>query len=105
MIKYLLLIFFMILSVNVMAVPIFSSINYQLQAPPTTNNPTAMYDFMYQIYQRWMDIQVTTQEPNGNITQNRGSVLIYNNNGTYYLAVETSDPSGSTWVGVKLGAV
>ncbi len=68
MLKYFLIIFLVFFSVKAMAIPLLSSINYQLPAPPKTGSPLALYGYLYTLYQRWMDVPITTQEPNGNVT-------------------------------------
>ena len=92
---------------GIYAAPILQDLNYIIQAPPKTEDPNSLYQWIYQIYQRWMQCQITTQEPNGNIDAGVGSLIVYHNTSTaqYYLAVETTSPQGTTWVGILLGSV
>jgi len=82
-----------------------NGLNYNLVSPPKTTDANSLYQYLYVLYQRWMVAQISVSEPNGFVDGSVGSIIIYNNNGTYYLAVETSDPNGTVWKGVALGAI
>lgn len=84
---------------------VLGQLNYNLVSPPKTETAQSLYQYLYVLYQRWMELQITTKEPNGNIGASVGSIILYNNSGTYFLAVETADPSGSTWKGIQLGSI
>lgn len=105
MIKYVLIIFLVFFSLRAVAAPLLTSITYVLPAPPKTENALALYSYLNQIYQHWNTMQVTTQEPNGNFTDNYGQFISYFDGTNYWIAMETAAPSGSTWVGVKMGSV
>lgn len=95
----------MILSFPVWSAPILQDLNYILPSPPKTEDPNSLYQWIYQIYQRWNVLQSTTQEPNVNIDADVGQNIIYFDGTNYWLAIETTSPHGTTWKGVKLGNV
>ncbi len=101
----LLLILLISFSATVFAIPVLQDLNYIMPAPPKTEDAKALYNYLNMLFQRWNILQLAVQEPNGNIDADIGQQIIYNNNGTYYLAVETATPHGTTWVGVALGAI
>lgn len=105
MIKYLFIIFFVFISVKVIAAPLLTSIDYVMPAPPKTEDVKSLYMYLNIIYGNWNKLQVTTQEPNVNFNASYGNIIIYYNGTNYYLCVETTAPSGTTWKGVVLGSV
>lgn len=106
MIRYLLIIFFIFLSVKAIAyTSIATGFDYVMPAPPKSSDTQSLYSYLYQIYSNWGTIQVTNTEPNGNINVSYGNICIYFDGTNYWLAIQTSAPSGSTWVGTKLGSV
>lgn len=105
MIKYILIILFISISVKVLAAPLLTSVDYVMPAPPISTSTLSLYQYLYNIYQHWNTMQITTQEPNGNFVENYGAFLVYYDGTHYWIAMETTAPSGSTWVGVEMGAV
>lgn len=101
----LIIIFFVSMSVGVFAAPALQDLDYILQSPPKTLDPLSLYQYLNVIYSRWNTLQVSTQEPNANISANYGNIIIYYDGSNYWLAVQTTAPSGTTWSGVKLGVV
>lgn len=78
--------------------------NWTINAPPTDGDVKAHYDFSNALYTHFNQLQVTTTNPNGNNFASFGDMLLYQATGsTYYFTVQTTSPSGSTWLGVKLG--
>ena len=102
MIKYILIIFLVFLTMNAIA---SSSLNYTIQAPPKSIEDKSLYYYLNTLYSRWNTLQVTEQQPNVNIEGNYGNIIVYKNGATFYLAVETTSPSGTTWQGIALGAI
>jgi hypothetical protein len=92
-------------SMTIYAFPVLQALNYILPAPPKTDDAKTTYYYLNTLYSRWNTLQITTQEPNGNVTGNYGQLIIYNNSGTYFLAVETKTPNGAVWKGITLGAI
>lgn len=93
------------LSVCYAASPALQALNYILIAPPKTEDSKSLYQYLNTLYSRWNTLQVTTQEPNGNVDSSYGNIIIYYDGSNYWLAVQTLKPSGTTWKGIKLGAV
>lgn len=96
---------FLSLSTTVFSFPLLTSLNYVLQAPPKDESPLALYSYLNMLYQRWNVLQLSTQEPNGNIDSDYGQQIIYNDGTDFWLAIETTSPHGTTWKGIKLGSV
>ncbi len=94
--------FLFTLSLIGQASPVMSAINYVLPAPPKTEDARSLYNYLNTLYGRFNQLQVTTQDPNGNIVENYGSTILYVNGSTYILEVQTTSPNGSTWVGINL---
>ena len=105
MIKYILIIFFVFIGIKAIAAPALQDLDYILQSPPKTEDAKALYDYLNTIYSRWNTMQVSTQEPNGNIGASYGNLIIYYDGSDYWLAIQTKAPSGTVWKGVKLGSV
>lgn len=99
------LILLSIFSIGVLAAPLMNSLNYVLQAPPKSEDVRSLYNYLNTLYSRWNQIQVTTQEPNGNVSEPYGSLILYFDGSNYFLAVETKSPNGSIWNGIKLGSI
>lgn len=93
------------MTMKVIAAPLLTSIDYVMPAPPITENALALYQYLNEIYSHWNTMQITTQEPNGNFTDNYGQFICYFDGTNYWIAMETTAPSGTTWVGVKMGTV
>lgn len=105
MIIKLLLIFFISFSTSVFALQSFQDFNYIMPSPPKTEDRKALYNYLNILFNRWNILQLTTTEPNGNLDADIGQLIIYNNAGTYSLAVETTSPHGTVWKGIALGAI
>ena len=106
MIKWILIIFIVLFSVRAIAsAPAIGSLDYILLSPPKTDDATNLYQYLNTLYNRWNQLQVTTQEPNVNLNANYGNIVVYYDGTNYWLAVETTAPNGTTWVGTKLGSV
>lgn len=106
MIKYIFIIFFIFISVKAIAFQSISNgFDYTLQAPPKTSDMKSLYPYLYTLYTQWMTGQVTKTSPNGNIDSAYGSIAIYYDGTNYWLMVETTSPSGNSWVGTKLGVI
>ena len=103
--NFLFIILFLIIAIKGWGAPVLQDLNYILNAPPKTEDEKSLYQYLNTLYGRWNTIQITIQEPNGNITANYGNIIVYKNGSTFSLAVETTSPSGKTWKGIALGAV
>lgn len=103
--KFLLTIMILSICVTVYAFPVMKSLNYTIPSPPKKDDSKFLYDYLNILYQRFNILQVTNKEPNGNINSDIGQIILYNNSGTYYLAVQTISPNGSVWKGIALGAI
>lgn len=105
MINIILTVLLLTFSTTVFAVPLLSSINYALPSPPKDENVLSLYQYLNTLYNRWNTLQVTTQEPNGNVDANYGNIIIYYDGTDYWLSIQTAKPDGTVWKGIKLGAV
>jgi hypothetical protein len=105
MTKYILIILLLSFSSTVFAIPLLTDLNYVLQAPPTTENPLTLYNYLNTLYQRWNVLQISNKEPNGSIDADYGQNIIYFDGSNYWISIETTIPHGTTWVGTKLGSV
>lgn len=103
--KYLFLFVFIGIATVALAIPALQDLNYVLQAPPKTNNELSLYQYLNTLYSRWNTLQITTQEPNGNVEANVGNIIVYKNGSIYSLAVEINSPSGTNWTGTTLGGI
>lgn len=101
----LILLFVFLFSTTVFAIPVLQDLNYILSTPPKTEDTKSLYNYLNTLYNRWNILQIATTEPNGNIDADVGQQIIYNNSGTYYLAVQTISPHGTVWKGIVLGAI
>lgn len=73
------------------------------EPPKIADNST--YNYVRALRNNLNKPQVVTKNPNGNINGEYGQLMIYNNSGTFYLMVNISSPTGTTWRGILLGVI
>lgn len=96
--KISLLIFFILLQgISYAGISNTATQNWALQTPPKDASPLSLYDYMYSLYSHFNQLAVTTNDPNGTRIEQIGSMILYNNSGTFKFCVETNNPSGTVW--------
>lgn len=68
------------------------------QPPPLHDEPVEERRFLKDVYDHHNVLVITTTNPNGNISKLPGTLLLYNNGGSYKLCVNvTTTGRGTTW--------
>ena len=76
--------------------------DYVIPAPPKTTDSQNLYQYLNTLWSEWNIAQVTTTVLNGNMTGQYGAFNVYYDGTNYWWGVQTSQPSGTTWVQTEL---
>ena len=68
----------------------------QIPSPPPVKDQE-LANYLSQIYSNSNNLTIVTSDPNNSRQGTYGDMVIYNNAGTYYFEICTSNPNGKTW--------
>lgn len=74
-----------------------TSSNWTLLAPPKQLDTLGTYNYLHLLYSHFNQLETTTNNPVGVNTSQIGTMILYNNSGTYKFCVQTANPSGTVW--------
>lgn len=78
--------------------------SYILPQPPKIEDKTVS-EYLRILYNRYNHTRVVATSPNGSQLGDYGEFEILKSGANFYLEVNTSSPSGTSWLGVQLTAV
>lgn len=80
--------------------------NWTIPSPPKGNDARDNYNFNNVLSTHFNQLEVVTNNPNGNRQGQIGDMVIYQATGNIYkFEVQTKSPNGNLWQGVNLGVI
>lgn len=71
------------------------------EPPPIKDTQTLLY--LRRIKDNWLNVSITTTNPNGSMTGRLGDIIVWNDSGTYRWRLNTSSTPGvgTTWSSIS----